>query len=110
MAGTQTTTEGHEETEEVEGDPIVEFGIRGQRGGFRGGRANPRARGGRMPEYGAQRNINDVDRNLGGIKLKLPTFAGKTDPDAYLEWEKRVDLLFDCHNFSEDKKVKLAVA
>ena len=35
---------------------------------------------------------------------------GKTDPYAYLEWEKRVDLLFDCHNFSEDKKVKLAVA
>ena len=106
----QQFREGYEETEEVEGDPIVEFGIRGQRGGFRGGRGNPRARGGRMPEYGAQRNINDVDRNLGGIKLKLPTFAGKTDPDAYLEWEKRVDLLFDCHNFSEDKKVKLAVA
>ena len=81
----QQFREGYEETEEVEGDPIVEFGIRGQRGGFRGGRGNPRARGGRMPEYGAQRNINDVDRNLGGIKLKLPTFAGKTDPDAYLE-------------------------
>ncbi|KAH9705029.1 hypothetical protein KPL70_011714 [Citrus sinensis] len=26
----------------------------------------------------------------------------------YLEWEKKVELVFDCHNYSEEKKVKLA--
>ncbi|KAI9153056.1 hypothetical protein LWI28_005142 [Acer negundo] len=27
---------------------------------------------------------------------------------AYLEWEKRIELVFDCHDYSELKKVKLA--
>uniref|UniRef100_A0A2N9ENF8 Retrotransposon gag domain-containing protein n=2 Tax=Fagus sylvatica TaxID=28930 RepID=A0A2N9ENF8_FAGSY len=31
------------------------------------------------------------------------------DPEAYLEWEKKVELIFECHNYSEEKKVKLAV-
>jgi hypothetical protein len=26
-----------------------------------------------------------------------------------IEWEKKIDLVFDCHNYSEEKKVKLAV-
>ena len=29
--------------------------------------------------------------------------------EAYLQWEKQVELIFDCHQFSEEKKVKLAV-
>uniref|UniRef100_A0A2N9GKK8 Reverse transcriptase n=1 Tax=Fagus sylvatica TaxID=28930 RepID=A0A2N9GKK8_FAGSY len=32
-----------------------------------------------------------------------------TDPEVYLEWEKKIDLVFDCHHYSEEKKVKLAV-
>ena len=50
-----------------------------------------------------------TDRNLGNIKMKIPTFQGKNDPEAYLEWEKKVELIFECHNYSEEKKVKLAV-
>ena len=50
-------------------------------------------------EFGGYGNYDDVDRNLDSIKLRIPTFLGKTDPEAYLEWEKRVDLIFDCHNF-----------
>ncbi|KAH9656969.1 hypothetical protein KPL70_022870 [Citrus sinensis] len=34
---------------------------------------------------------------------------GKSDPEAYLEWEKKIEFIFDCHNYSEAKKVKLAV-
>jgi hypothetical protein len=37
------------------------------------------------------------------------SFQGRTDPKAYLEWEKKIELIFDCHNYSEEKKVKLAV-
>ena len=40
--------------------------------------------------------------------MKIPSFQGKNDPEAYLEWEKKVELVFDCHNYSEMKKVKLA--
>ncbi|XP_016690209.2 uncharacterized protein [Gossypium hirsutum] len=32
----------------------------------------------------------------------------KSDPEAYLEWEKKIELVFDYHNYSEAKKVKLA--
>uniref|UniRef100_A0A2N9IM79 RNA-directed DNA polymerase n=1 Tax=Fagus sylvatica TaxID=28930 RepID=A0A2N9IM79_FAGSY len=49
------------------------------------------------------------DRNLGSIKIKIPSFQGRTDPEVYLEWEKKIDLVFDCHNYCEEKKVKLAV-
>ena len=51
---------------------------------------------------------NRVDNNIGGIKMKIPAFQGKSDPEAYLEWEKKVELVFDCHNYPENKKVKLA--
>ena len=27
----------------------------------------------------------------------------------YLEWEKKVEFIFECHNYCEEKKVKLAV-
>ncbi len=53
-------------------------------------------------------NRDVVDRNTGSIKLSLPPFQGKNDPDAYIEWERKVELVFDCHNYSEEKKVKLA--
>ena len=36
-----------------------------------------------------------IDRNLGNIKMKIPSFQGKIDPEAYLEWEKKVELIFD---------------
>ena len=39
--------------------------------------------------------------------MKIPTFQGKSDPEAYLEWEKKVKFVFDCHNYTEEKKVKL---
>ncbi|KAH9705015.1 Endonuclease [Citrus sinensis] len=53
------------------------------------------------------RRARRIDRDLGSIKLKIPSFQGKHDPEAYLEWEKKVELVFDCHNYSEEKKVKL---
>jgi hypothetical protein len=52
---------------------------------------------------------NREDNNLGGIKMKIPSFQGISDPKAYLEWEKKMEFVFDYHNYSETKKVKLAV-
>ena len=50
-----------------------------------------------------------IDRNLGNFKMKIPSFQEKNDPEVYLEWEKKVEFIFECHNYSEEKKVKLAV-
>lgn len=59
--------------------------------------------------YGGRNRVpkNQEDNNLGNIKMKILAFQGKNDPKSYLEWEKKVELVFDCHNYSEVKKVKL---
>ncbi|RVW93306.1 Transposon Ty3-I Gag-Pol polyprotein [Vitis vinifera] len=41
--------------------------------------------------------------------MKIPSFQGKNDPEVYLEWEKNVEFIFECHNYSEEKNVKLAL-
>ena len=42
------------------------------------------------------------------MKLKIPPFDGKNDPDAFLEWERKIEHVFDCQNYSEIRKVRLA--
>jgi hypothetical protein len=44
-------------------------------------------------------DLGDVDRNLGSIKLKISTFKGKTNPKCYLDWEKKVEMIYGkvCH-------------
>ncbi len=54
------------------------------------------------------RNRDRPDDNLKNIKMSIPPFQGKNDPESYLEWEKKMELVFECHNYSENKKVKLA--
>jgi hypothetical protein len=74
-----------------------------------GGVGRPR---GVRHERGPRRNPmgqDGVDRNLGSIKIKIPYFQGRNDPEAYLEWEKKIELTFACHNYLENKKMKLAV-
>ncbi|XP_057487761.1 uncharacterized protein LOC130773830 [Actinidia eriantha] len=55
-----------------------------------------------------RRDSNQGDDSFSGIKMKVPSFQGKSDPEAFLEWEKKMELVFDCHHYSEAQKVKLA--
>jgi hypothetical protein len=87
----------------------------GHREGFRKPR-NPRIFGNRTRgQFGQRENFRsvgghaDFNGDLDAIKLKIPSFQGKNDPEAFLEWEKRVDWIFYFHNYSEAKKVKLMV-
>ena len=48
------------------------------------------------------------DDGIGKFKLAIPSFNGKTGPDDYLEWEMRVDQIFDSHRYTEEKKVRYA--
>ncbi|RVW85617.1 Transposon Ty3-G Gag-Pol polyprotein [Vitis vinifera] len=57
----------------------------------------------------APRWQDGTDRSLGNIKMKIPSFQRKNDPEVYLEWEKNVEFIFECHNYFEEKKVKLAM-
>jgi hypothetical protein len=47
--------------------------------------------------------------SLAKVKLNIPSFMGKEDPDAYIEWEERCDQIFCFHGFCEAKRVDLAV-
>ena len=40
--------------------------------------------------------------------MKIPSFQGKNDLELYLEWERKVDHVFECHNYFKEKKIKLA--
>ena len=46
------------------------------------------------------RTFNDhalhVDSNINSMKMKIPSFNGKADVDAYLEWERKVEMVFNC--------------
>lgn len=52
---------------------------------------------------------NEPDQNLKGIKFDIPTFRGTSDPDEFLEWKESMELIFNCHNYADIKKVNLAV-
>jgi hypothetical protein len=73
----------------------------------RGGNQRPRRNG-----VGQRRNQGGEaareDDGLGRMKLTIPEFSGRSDPEKYLEWEMRVNQIFDGHNYSEEKKVRVA--
>ena len=60
----------------------------------------------RARRYG-ERNPH-IDNDLSSIKIKMPPFTEKNDFDAYLEWEQKVKMIFNCHKYSDEKKVQLA--
>ena len=55
-----------------------------------------------------RRDQDDCD-NQARVKLYVPSFMGKEDPDAYIEWEEKCDQIFRIHGFSEAKRIDLAV-
>jgi len=40
--------------------------------------------------------------------VKIPTFKGTYDPEVYLEWKMKVEQVFACYNYNEEKKIKMA--
>ena len=43
------------------------------------------------------------------IKFKIPSFNGKYDPAAYLDWELEVEQKFSCHDIPANSQVKAAI-
>ena len=83
----------HEDEFEDEKDQTLlnnegRFVPRGERHG-KGFRRDPRWQGG-------------INRNLGNIKMKVPSFQGKNNPEVCLEWEKKVEFILECHNYSKE--------
>jgi hypothetical protein len=48
------------------------------------------------------------DDHVAKLKLHVPTFDGRYNPDAYLSWELELDQRFACLNYPEDRRVSAA--
>nr|GMC66644.1 RNA-binding protein 25-like [Ipomoea batatas] len=87
---------------------------RGQNGSERGSDGDNQEEVIRNPERGRHRGgvnrvIEGSDDDMGKINMAIPKFQGKNDPEAYLEWVTKVERVFECHRYSEQKRLKLAI-
>ena len=64
---------------------------------------------GQMGNYRYQDHNVELSGDLDTIKMKILAFHGKNNLEVYLEWEKRVEWIFQFHNYSELKKVKFVM-
>ena len=58
---------------------------------------------------GRGRRVRNKDDSLNDIKLNIPSFQSRSNLETYLEWEKQMEFVFDCHKYSKAKKVKLTM-
>ncbi|KAG2288471.1 uncharacterized protein LOC106402720 isoform X3 [Brassica napus] len=63
----------------------------------------------RRQRRGHEGQSNHKDK-LADQKLKIPPFYGDADPAAYVEWEEKMELIFNCQHSAERKKVQMATA
>ena len=56
-----------------------------------------------MANRGNGRDIR-LDGNLSNIKLKILSFQGRNDPKSYIEWEKKMELIFHYLHYTEEYK------
>ena len=81
---------------------------------FQGDRYMRQGGRGRRPRF--QRHEQRYDQaprpreedGIGKVKVKIPSFEGKCDPDLYLVWVRKMDQIWACHNFPEMKKIQVA--
>ncbi|KAK1680937.1 hypothetical protein QYE76_041785 [Lolium multiflorum] len=69
------------------------------------GRGN-RGRG--FAELGRRGRGLDEEDGLGKPKFSIPKFEGGADVEEYLSWELKIEKLWRLHNYTEDRKIKLA--
>ena len=55
-------------------------------------------------------NDGSRQKQVEGVKLNVPPFKGRSDPDAYLDWEMKIEHVFACNDYTKEQKVKLAAA
>ena len=64
------------------------------RGGFEGEIDHDSVVGDRRYEGRLKETRNWEGNNWGNFKMKIPSFQEKNDPKAYLEWERKDELVF----------------
>ena len=59
---------------------------------------------------GPRQNRMSGQNKIEGVKLNVPHFKGRSDPNAYLDWEMKIEHVFFCNDYIKEQKVKLAAA
>ena len=106
--GLRTTVE-----QRFQGDPEDDASVHGDHAPPFSANANGRGRGGANgrqppPIHRAQRVVQLEDDGLGKPKFSIPKFEGSTDVEEYLTWELKMEKLWRLHDYTEDRKIKLA--
>lgn len=53
---------------------------------------------------------NEPRPNVDEFKItELPEFNGSADPEVYLEWERKIDRMFDFKDLDDEKRCKYAI-
>jgi len=55
---------------------------------------------------GGNRGGNDGLRQnkIKGVKLNVPPFKDKSNPDTYLDWEMKIEHVFSCSDYLKNRK------
>ncbi|RDY11947.1 hypothetical protein CR513_03316, partial [Mucuna pruriens] len=70
---------------------------------------NMKKRSIQMDDIMKMKREEEVNQDVAITQMSIHVFQGKNDPEVYLEWERKVEHVFDYHNYLEEKKVKLAI-
>ena len=54
------------------------------------------------------KTLKSMERRSLDAKFDLPTYDGKMDPDAAMDWVNAVTSFFECKTIPENQKVKIA--
>ena len=49
-----------------------------------------------------EQNRMEGQNKIAGVKLNVPHFKGRSDPDAYLDWEMKIEHVFSCNDYTEE--------
>ena len=59
-----------------------------------------------------QKEFDRFDRNRkhAVYEFQIPPFHGMAAPEAYVKWEKKIELIFSSQHYAERKKIQMATA
>ncbi|KAL5184744.1 hypothetical protein HKD37_17G048401 [Glycine soja] len=58
--------------------------------------------GNRWGNDGSWQNRMEGQNRIEGVKLNVPPFKGKSDPDTYLDLEMKIEHVFSCNDYTEE--------
>ncbi|XP_051152721.1 uncharacterized protein LOC127266509 [Andrographis paniculata] len=61
------------------------------------------------PKHHNNHHRRDEDEAINSVKFQVPPFQEKSDPEAFLQWERRLELIFDVQQLTDQQKLRVAV-